>query len=66
MNSILLLILMLNGFECLSYEDDVDFGYFEGKLISFLIGTVQETRRTVHENLENPDWSQGFSKSNFT
>ena len=28
---ILLLNLLLNGFASLSYEDDVDFGYFEGK-----------------------------------
>ena len=28
---ILLLNLLLNGFASISYEDDVDFGYFEGK-----------------------------------
>ena len=37
MKLILMLNLMINGFACLSYEDDVDFGYFEGKMFSLRV-----------------------------
>ena len=50
--TILLLILMLNGFECLSYEDDVDFGYFEGKLFLFLKNDGSRNPQNVRENLK--------------
>ena len=36
---ILVLNLLLNGFASISYEDDVDFGYFEGKYNIEIIST---------------------------
>ena len=36
---ILQLSFMLNGIVSLSYEDDVDFGYFEGKYFAWSILT---------------------------
>ena len=39
MKLILLLSFMLKRIECLSYEDDVDFGYFEGKYFDWFVLT---------------------------
>ena len=36
---VLLLNLLLNGYASLSYEDDVDFGYFEGKYFDWFVLT---------------------------